>query len=82
MKFVTITVLVDGNGNGWSPIPDGVAVHDIVSVVPVDIDPAQIDAYTPIPRFAGATSDDKLVFGGIQTPSGTYGFNVWAISTG
>ncbi len=82
LKFVTLTVLIDANGNGWCPIPEGVAADDIVSVVPVDIDPAQINTYAPIPRFAGVTSDNKLVFSGLQTPSATYGFNVWAISSG
>lgn len=81
VQRITIQVGI-GKGDGWVLIPDGLVATDIISVVPQDIDPAQAGGYAATPRFAGVTSDNKMVFSGETTPDGTYGFYVWAVGTG
>jgi hypothetical protein len=79
VQSITIQVGIDG-GEGWCEIPDGLTAGAIINVVPETIDPATIGAYAAIPRWSGVTGDNKLVFNGITTPNGTYGFIVWATS--
>lgn len=70
-------------GKGWTPLPAGVAPSQVVSIVPVDLDPATIGQFADIPQLAGVTGDDKLVFGpgagGIAANmNGNYSFTLWA----
>jgi hypothetical protein len=72
---VQATVQIRG-GNGWVALPDGITVDNLIGVVVVDLDPAIVGRYTPIPVFGGLTQDGKLVFGG-SAPDGNYGVVVW-----
>lgn len=80
MQSFTTTVQIV-NGEGWCPIPGGKTAAQVVSVTPVDLDPAVTGHYANTPQFAGVTSDNKLVFGkdGTSGPTGNFGFIVWTV---
>lgn len=75
VQSTPVTFKTDGNGNAWigSPLPIG----KVVNAVPVNIDPAKVGTYTNVPRFAGVTADNQLVFEA-GAPNAEFGFVVWA----